>query len=33
MFGQWMGDNKIIIKQSEENKCPMCGRKLGGKNV
>ncbi len=24
MFGQWMGDNKIIIYQ--DNRCPVCGR-------
>ena len=29
MFGQWMGDNRIIINQ--EDKCPMCGRKLEDK--
>lgn len=32
MFGQWMGDNRIIINQgTQSDKCPMCGRKLEDK--
>lgn len=32
MWGEWMGDERIIINQEiQDNYCPMCGRELGGK--